>query len=152
MLGSNPGQLRLRHWLSDALATRLHLILKIFNHQNPGWIWIHLKWNETGSTTLTKNWFVCLTYIYRRLWTRANWFRRWIKSTTVSYVNPGLRIRIHFIRIRIQHFRLNTDPDPDPILIRIKSGSRAVMTKNGEQLQLKKKIKFFFIKLQFTYP
>ncbi len=26
MLGSNPWQLRLRHWLSDALATRLHLI------------------------------------------------------------------------------------------------------------------------------
>jgi hypothetical protein len=24
---------------------------------------------------------------------------------------PGVRIRIHFIRIRIQHFRLNTDPD-----------------------------------------
>ncbi len=27
MLGSNPGQLRFRHLLSDALATRLHLIL-----------------------------------------------------------------------------------------------------------------------------
>jgi hypothetical protein len=26
MRGSYPGQLRLRHWLSDALATRLHLI------------------------------------------------------------------------------------------------------------------------------
>ncbi len=26
MLGSNPGQLRLWHWLSDALASRLHLI------------------------------------------------------------------------------------------------------------------------------
>jgi hypothetical protein len=25
---------------------------------------------------------------------------------------PGLRIRIHFIRIRIQHFRLNAHPDP----------------------------------------
>jgi hypothetical protein len=35
----------------------------------------------------------------------------------VRGLNPGLRIRIHFIRIRIQHFRLNTDPDPDPIRI-----------------------------------
>ncbi|MFN9898710.1 MAG: hypothetical protein ACK55Z_07945, partial [bacterium] len=26
MLGSNPGELRIRHWLSDALTTRLHLI------------------------------------------------------------------------------------------------------------------------------
>ncbi len=26
MLGSNSGQLRLRHWMSDALANRLHLI------------------------------------------------------------------------------------------------------------------------------
>ncbi len=28
MLGTNPGQLRLRHWLSDALTTRLDLIHK----------------------------------------------------------------------------------------------------------------------------
>ncbi len=27
-------------------------------------------------------------------------------------LQPGLRIRIHFIRIRIQHFRLNTNTDP----------------------------------------
>jgi hypothetical protein len=27
---------------------------------------------------------------------------------------PGLRIRIHFIRIRIQHFRMNINPNPDP--------------------------------------
>ncbi len=31
---------------------------------------------------------------------------------TLALTAPGLRIRIHFIRIRIQHFRLNTDPDP----------------------------------------
>jgi hypothetical protein len=36
---------------------------------------------------------------------------------------PGLRFRIHFIRIqiRIQHLRLNTDPDPDPDPIRIQA-------------------------------
>jgi hypothetical protein len=34
---------------------------------------------------------------------------------TLKKIPPGLRIRIHFIRI--QHFRLNTDPDPDPIRI-----------------------------------
>jgi hypothetical protein len=31
---------------------------------------------------------------------------------TLALTAPGLRIRIHFIRIRIQHFRQNTDPDP----------------------------------------
>jgi hypothetical protein len=36
---------------------------------------------------------------------------------SAAFLNAGLRIRIHFIRIRIQHFRLNTDPDPDPIRI-----------------------------------
>jgi hypothetical protein len=35
-----------------------------------------------------------------------------------SHFLPGLRIRIHLIRIWIQHFRLNgTDPDPAPIRI-----------------------------------
>jgi hypothetical protein len=35
------------------------------------------------------------------------------KNIQKNYNNPpGLRIRIHFIRIRIQHFRLNTDADP----------------------------------------
>jgi hypothetical protein len=29
-----------------------------------------------------------------------------------AYQEPGLRIRIHLIRIRIQYFMLNTDPDP----------------------------------------
>ncbi len=30
--------------------------------------------------------------------------------------SPGLRIRIHLIRIRIQHFSLNTDPDPGVLM------------------------------------
>jgi hypothetical protein len=37
MLGSNPGLLRLRHWQSDALTTRLDLILIIadfLDHEN----------------------------------------------------------------------------------------------------------------------
>jgi hypothetical protein len=53
----------------------------------------------------------------------------------------GMRIRIQSIRIRIQHFRLNTDPDL--LRIRIQSGSRALMTKNWEKIQLKKKFNFF---------
>jgi hypothetical protein len=42
MLGSNPGQLRLRHWLRDALTTRLDLTpRKIL--QNPSLIYV-LAW------------------------------------------------------------------------------------------------------------
>jgi hypothetical protein len=37
-----------------------------------------------------------------------------LSIVTFAALHPGLRIRIHFIRIRIQHFRLNTNPDPDP--------------------------------------
>jgi hypothetical protein len=61
------------------------------------------------------------------------------KFSFIGFSDPGLRIRIHFIRNRIQHFRLNTDPNPDPIRIRIQSGSRAFMTLLDQ-------------KLQFTYP
>ncbi len=67
-----------------------------------------------------------------------------------AVLRPGLRIRIHFIRIRIQHFRLNTDPDP--YWIRIQSRFRALMTKNWKKIQLKKKTVFLDQKLQFTYP
>jgi hypothetical protein len=33
MLGSNPGQLRLRHWLSDAQTTRLDLIHIVYKEK-----------------------------------------------------------------------------------------------------------------------
>ncbi len=36
------------------------------------------------------------------------------KRIEQNRIEPGLRIRVHFIRIRIQHFRLNTNLDPDP--------------------------------------
>jgi hypothetical protein len=57
--------------------------------------------------------------------------------------SPGLRIRIHFIRIQIQHFRLNADPDPG-----------VLMTKNFKKITAEKKNYNFFKnqKLQFTYP
>jgi hypothetical protein len=35
-----------------------------------------------------------------------------VTPTSLLYREPGLRIRIHLIRIRIQHFGLNADPDP----------------------------------------
>jgi septin family protein len=38
----------------------------------------------------------------------------YIDSQFEAFLQAGLRIRIHFIRIQLQHFRLNTDPDPDP--------------------------------------
>ncbi len=62
-----------------------------------------------------------------------------------KYNLPGLRIRIHLIRIRIQHFRLNTDLDPDPIWIR---------GFDEQKFTADKKFVIFFNyqKLQFTYP
>jgi hypothetical protein len=68
---------------------------------------------------------------------------------------PGLRIRIHFIRIRIQHFRPNryrsgSGSNTDPYPIRIQGFNDKKLTK---KLQLKKKLNYFLgSKLQFTYP
>jgi len=58
---------------------------------------------------------------------------------------PGLRIRIHFIRIRIQHFRLNTDPDPD--WVRIQGFNNQKLKKKNYSW----KKNFLDQKLQFTY-
>jgi hypothetical protein len=59
----------------------------------------------------------------------------------------GYRIRIHLIRIRIQRLMLETNPDPDPIRIHGFNDQKL-----RKKLQLKKKLNFFLIKLQFTYP
>ncbi len=64
-------------------------------------------------------------------------------NTKKALKKPGLRIRIHFIRIRIQHFRLNTDPDPIRIRIRIQGFNDQKLEK---KLQLNKKLIFFWIK------
>ncbi len=61
MLGLNPGQLWLRHWLSDALATRLHLILKILiikTLAGSGFTWNEIRVHNTDKK------LVCLSYIY----------------------------------------------------------------------------------------
>jgi hypothetical protein len=60
MLGSNPGQLRLRYWLSDALTTRLDLI---HIHKISHIIKLH-KYNTSNNfifyrnifSSRTKNW------------------------------------------------------------------------------------------------
>jgi len=62
---------------------------------------------------------------------------------------PGLWIRIHFLRIRIQSLLLETNTDPDPI----QYGSRALMTKNFKKITAENFFLFFLDqKLQFTYP
>jgi hypothetical protein len=69
-----------------------------------------------------------------------------------EFLEAGLWIRIHFlrIRIRIQWIRMEANTDPDPDRIRIQGFNDQ---KLKEKKQLKKKIKFFFDqKLQFTYP
>ncbi len=67
--------------------------------------------------------------------------------------NPGLWIRIHFlrIRIRIQWIRMeaNTDTDPDPDPIRIQGFNDQKLKKKNSW---KKNLIFFDQKLQFTYP
>jgi hypothetical protein len=60
-------------------------------------------------------------------------------------LQPGLRIRIHFIRIRIQHFRLNTDPDPIRILIQGFNDQKLKKITAGKKT-------FFDQKLPFTCP
>ena len=68
---------------------------------------------------------------------------------------PGLWIRIHFLRIRIQSLLLetNTDPDTDPDPDPIQYGSRALMTKNLKKITAENFFLFFlYQKLQFTYP
>jgi hypothetical protein len=47
MLGSNPGQLRLRHWLSDALTTQLDLI-----HLKSFMLFINPNWEQRNSSLL----------------------------------------------------------------------------------------------------
>ncbi len=71
--------------------------------------------------------------------------------------DPGLWIRIHFLRIRIQSLMLetNTDPDPnpdpvpDPDPIRIQGFNN----QKWKKITAKNFFLFFFDqKLQFTYP
>ncbi len=62
------------------------------------------------------------------------------RQLVATRLPPGLRIRIHFIRVR--RFRLNTNPDPEPIRFRIR-----IKGFNDQKLKKKlqlKKIKFFF--------
>jgi hypothetical protein len=64
-----------------------------------------------------------------------------------SVVDPGLWIRIHFLRIRIQSLMLetNTDPDTDPDPDPIQYGSRALMTKNLKKITAENFFIIFFI-------
>ncbi len=64
--------------------------------------------------------------------------------------DPGLWIRIHFLRIwiRIQSLMLetNTDPDTDPDPDPIQYGSRALMTKNLKKITAENFFFFIYIK------
>ncbi len=97
----------------------------------------HLLWCRAENRTRA-----CLTASRRATNWAAPHHAEPRRTTKRLVFPPGLRIRIHFIRIRIQHFRLNSDPDPDPIRIQ---------GFNDQKLEKNYSWKFFYIFLIKNY-
>jgi hypothetical protein len=95
MLGSNPGQLGLRHWLSDALATQLYLIHKsAISHPLLGYISLDYRTIGLSDYRTIELWLSdCNFFCYRTIWNIE-----YLLMNSRNYRTIGYRIKASIYR------------------------------------------------------
>jgi hypothetical protein len=99
MLGSNPGHLRLRHWLTDALTTRLDLITSI-SSVNP------IVGIATVAFEAVQGWGM-------------EFGQKSLKYLAAEFSSQGISLKVHFLVLKAIPWNPFTFPFPFPFYIKV---------------------------------